>query len=266
MSRLTQTQRAFRKALLSGTPPESLLADASGTATVRFDIYASAYRARMLNALRDNYPVLRAALGDEDFDTLGEAYLAANPSTRPSIRWFGDGMHGFIVGGGAQLPHPALADLAQMEWALRGAFDAADAPAATLAEVGSIAPADWPELRFALHPSVAILALDWAVEPIWHTLTDDPDAPTDAPVAHTHPLLIWRQRLDTRFRSLERSEHRLLLKLGDGGTFGDACAQIADDHGGGDVTVLVTRALAQFIADGVLVWASGLPLNAVASS
>jgi len=73
--------------------------------------------------------VLQRALGDEAFAALGAAYVDACPSSRPSIRWYGDRLAEFMRTREDLVPHPALVDLARMDWALRGAFDAGDAAA-----------------------------------------------------------------------------------------------------------------------------------------
>ncbi|GAA5182281.1 DNA-binding domain-containing protein [Niveibacterium umoris] len=253
MNTLHQTQCTFQQAILTRRLPDGLLADSTGTAAARFEIYAEAYRARLLTALRDNYPVLRAVLGDEDFDALGLAYIAAHPSRHPSIRWFGDALHAFATSDPARLPHPALGDLIRMEWALRHAFDADDATPWSLDELASTPPEGWHLLRFALHPSACLLDVEWAVEAVWHQLTADPDASVEPPEEDPHTLLIWRQGLDTRFRSLDAVASQFIYALADGATFGEACEQVSPLMPEEEIAQRVTTMLAQFIADEVLI-------------
>lgn len=250
---LHDEQRAVRSALVSATCPADLLTSGDASVAARFSIYADAYRGRLIAALRDNYPILAAVLGDETFAELGAAYLSAHPSCHPSIRWFGGALHGFVSLQPERLPHPALADLIRFEWALRHAFDAADVPPAALQALAACAPEDWPALRFSLHPSATVLTLQWAIEPLWHQLQDDPDAECEPPEPAPHDMLVWRCQLATQFRSLTPLEAALLQALQAGDTLGRASARIFLGDPTEAAAPQLLAALAQFIDHEVLV-------------
>lgn len=57
----------------------SLLGSAALSAEQGLAIYHNAYRARLLEALRGDYPAVHGWLGDEEFDALALAYLDAHP-------------------------------------------------------------------------------------------------------------------------------------------------------------------------------------------
>lgn len=250
----TQQQRLQGAILQGGAAPAGLLSEASAP---QLAVYQHAYRARLSAALRDNYEVLYRALGDADFDALALAYIDAHPSEHASIRWFGARLADFMSTGRADL-HPALADLARMDWALRAAFDAADAPALGLAVLQDLAPQDWPALRLALHPSVLRLPLAWAVEPGWRALrryepATGEDAPVlDEPQPHAHALLVWREGLETRWRSLDADEARLL----DAAARGDSVAALGElavaAAGAEAAPTLLLRCLQQWFAEGLV--------------
>jgi hypothetical protein len=214
-------------------------------------VYHHAYRARLAEALRTNYPVLARVLGDEPFDALAQAYLRASPSRRPSIRWFGDRLAEQLAADPDTLPHPALVDLARMEWALGSAFDAADDAPLRSADLATLPGEAWPAMRFVLQPSVCLLALDWAIEPVWQTLTRDPDAEVPEPVASVHHLLIWRAGLQTRWRSVEADEAAALAALAGGQRFDDWCAGLPAPDADSAAAIAVGR-LQQWIADELL--------------
>ncbi|QPF71819.1 DUF2063 domain-containing protein [Roseateles sp. DAIF2] len=220
------------------------------------DVYRQAYRARLLAALRDNYLVLQRALGDAAFDALGLAYLAARPSMKPSIRWFGDGLADFMSSAWPALPHPALVDLARMDWALRAAFDAADAAPLDAQALRELPPEAWPTLRFAAHPSVRLLELDWAIEAAWRRLREaDPEQGAEAlpaPEPLRHHLLVWREALETRWRSLPALDALLLGAVLDGQDF-DAVCQLAERQLGAEQAApAVVTLLQQWLAAGLL--------------
>ncbi|TDP61476.1 DNA-binding domain-containing protein [Roseateles toxinivorans] len=225
----------------------------------RPEIYQNAYRARLIAALGDNYTVLQRAMGDEGFETLALAYIAAHPSRQASIRWFGDGLAGFMAEHEDLVPHPALVDFARMDWALRGAFDAADAAVLGLQDLTVLAPDEWPTLRFKLHPSVQRIGLTWAIAPAWHVLRDfEPETGEDAPEmpepdASDHTMLVWRQGLETRWRSLDPIEAQLLQALAEGQDFATLGASLAEQLGDeGHAARAVAALLGRWLADGLL--------------
>ena len=242
---LAEQQQALQDAICSGKG-EGGVAPLLG-----LEVYRNAYSARLLAALRDNYTVLHRAMGDEGFDTLGLRYLAAHPSRTPSIRWFGQHLAAFMVDDEA-LPHPAFVDLARMDWALRDAFDAPDAePANGLNELTAAT-------RFYLHTSVRLLTLDWAIEPAWRALRlaiteeaeEDPELPEPEP--QEHRLLVWRQGLEVRWRSLEALEAALLQGVSEGADFA-GLGEIAAAHAGPDAAArALVQALQVWLADGLL--------------
>ena len=265
--KLAQQQRALA-ALIAGAddaPDTALLRPLAG-APPRLGVYREAYRARLVAALRSNFPVLYRVLGDDDFAALALAYLAAHPSQRPSIRWFGHALADWLAQRLAEqadtLPHPALVDLARMEWAIGSAFDAADAAPLERARLAAVAPEDWAALAFAPHPSLHLVALAWAVEPLWRTLTDDTDATTEPPAPHVHRLLVWRKGLDTRWRALPDDEAQALAACVAGRSFGELCELAAGDDPD-DVPAAAAKVvgwLGEWIQAGLLVWRTGYSL------
>jgi hypothetical protein len=131
MSTLAELQQRFQKAILLENFTPDLFAAEGALLAGGIGVYLQAYRARLTAALRDNFPVLQRALGDDAFDLLARAYIDAHPSHFRSIRWFGHRLVEFLAAAPERLPHPALLDLARMDWAMRTAFDAADAAALT---------------------------------------------------------------------------------------------------------------------------------------
>jgi Putative DNA-binding domain len=241
---LAAQQRALKQAIVQRTPIDGV----SG----RVGIYREAYIARLVAALRDNYGVLPQVLGDDAFDVLGAAYLAAHPSQQPSIRWFGDRLPAFIAQRADLVPHPAIADLAQMEWALRGAFDAADAVPIGAAALAGVSPDAWPGLVFDALPSVRLLPMAWAVEPLWRALQDqgdDPELPEPREQAHT--LLVWRPALQTRWRVLEPLAARLLQAALAGRPFAALCALAASEVGPTAAAATTATALRSWLDDGL---------------
>jgi len=258
---LRARQRALAALITGEDEPGDVAVQASLRAApgqpVRVDIYRAAYRARLVAALRANVPVLHQVLGDEAFEALALGYLQAHPSTEPSIRWFGhrlaDWLDARLELDPDALPHPALADLARMEWAIGTAFDAADATPVTVADLAALTPQDWAGLRLAGHPALQRVGLGWAVEPLWRALTRDPEANTAPPEALDHRLLVWREGLSPRWRAAEADEDGALAALLSGASFGELCLQVAAQAGAEAAPARVAGWLRGWVEAGMLV-------------
>lgn len=225
---LAEQQAAFQAAVRDGAElPPGLL---RGRMAQRgLAVYRHAYGARLTEALRDNYAGLHQALGDADFDALAAAYLTAHPPTEPSIRWFGDRLPAFMDDW-PTLPHPALADLARLDWALRAAFDGAEHPALTEHALRALPPAAWARLPLRLQPHLQLLRLQWEVAPAWHALTQarerGEEADLPAPQALPHSLAVARADDGrTHWQSLAEDEAQALATLADAPMLADWLAQ-----------------------------------------
>ena len=129
--RLAEAQDLFA-ALVTGEHPVDpaareafLVGDAGLSASGRARIYSDMYLFRLVDALREDYPLLARLLGDEEFFSLCADYVRAHPSRHPSLARLGWALPGFLRDRAA--PRADLSDLAALEWARAEAFVAADA-------------------------------------------------------------------------------------------------------------------------------------------
>jgi Putative DNA-binding domain len=249
MNTLQSLQSGFQQDVMVGNINSTLFAREQ--AEGGFSIYVNAYRARLMAALRENYPMLCLALGDDMFDTLATAYVEQQPSRFRSIRWFGDGLADFMDGNAELTPHPSLSDLARMDWALRQSFDAADDDRLVVDDLAQLAPEAWATQCFRLRASVMLRDLHWSVEPVWQALNEDAAAETSPPEPHDHTLLVWRNKLDCHWRSLSNAEAAGLKALAADCHFADICEQMITV----DETITPTAAammLRQWVEHGLL--------------
>jgi len=222
------------------------------SAEERLAIYANAYRLRLLEALDTDYPGLHTALGDDDFDAMGRAYIAAHPSPYFSLRWFGDRMSEFLRTTAPYSQYPVFAEMATFEWAKSDAFDAADSAVANIGDMAAIPPDAWPGLRFVPHPSLRRLDLRWNVPTVWKEIDAGREPPelveSDYPVA----WLLWRQDLLTYFRSLNVDEAWSLDAMQRGETFADICEGLTEWIDAQNVAVHAVGLLKQWLTDGLI--------------
>ena len=198
----------------------------------QLDIYANAYVLRLTEALRSNHPALHHALGDEDFETMAQAYIDRHPSTHASIRWFGSTLAGFLRDTQPWSAVPVLSELAAFEWAIRHTIDAADAVRWTVEDLLTVPAEDWSELRFALHSSVSLLSLQWNAPQLMRTLTDETEAGHAPSLVHNmqpgHWLVYRKLDLTSGWHSVSDMEHAAFERLQQGASFGDICVCIAE--------------------------------------
>lgn len=226
--------------------------DARVGAAKRLDIYRNNYRAGLTGVLADHFERLHAWLGDEQFDTIAAAYLAAHPSVTRNLRYYGGELPAFLAQNFAN--DPELAEIATLDWALRHAFDAPDTPPLDAARVGALGDT-WIAAPLAHHPSVQLLAMRHNSAAIWNALAAG-DAPPDvASLASPVTVLAWRNGLQPQFRSLSAEEAKALAVIAAGASFTSLSARLIDTLGEAAAMESLAAWLGQWLADGVLVLA-----------
>ena len=104
---------------------ELILPSCQQSAAERLAVYSNAYFARLIEVLRDLFPCLRFAVGDELFDQFALGYLQAHPPTSYTLHRLADQFAEFLE---ATRPHDDdstafVVDLACLEHAIDQVFD-----------------------------------------------------------------------------------------------------------------------------------------------
>jgi uncharacterized protein (UPF0276 family) len=204
----------------------------------RLGIYRGNLASAWRRALRSSYPVLRRLLGDERFDDLARAYGRAHPARDPDLNRFGAGLAALLEASRTEAASEFeaarewLPDLARLEWLVHESWYAPDAAdGKPLAVLASLGPQQFEASRAVLHPSLRLLASDWAVATQW--LAHQSDGPA-APEAMQRPghALVLRARWQVTVRETGAAEHAALAQLMAGGSFAaafDAAFDIDED-------------------------------------
>jgi hypothetical protein len=230
---------------------DSLLGSAALSAEQGLAIYHNAYRARLLEALRGDYPVVHGWLGDEEFDALALAYLDAHPSQHFSLRWLGAQLPDFIDGYLVPAQSAPLSELARLEWAFTLAFDAPDGLPLSLTQMAELPAEDWPTLQVRLLPSVQWLVCRHNSLALWRACKEQGDFPGSQPLEEVETCVIWRDQLITRYRSLAADEAAALRSMTvHGWSFAELCGELA--HLGEQTPAQAVGWLRQWLADGIL--------------
>jgi hypothetical protein len=226
---LQDLQRAFQARGLEGRPgiERELAATASTDFPSRLDVYVQGYRSRLVESLSVTYPVLKALLGEEEFERAMIQFIDAEPSRHYSIRYYGASVAQYVSRGRQGAPAQVLADIAHWEWLLAAVFDAPDDLGAEVAELSAVPAERWPLVSFRFRASVRRTltrsnALEW-----WRAQQGIAAAPAEYQSAPPTEWLLWRRDLKTLFRSLSAMEARITDAALDGATFGGLCELIA---------------------------------------
>ncbi len=251
-SPLARLQSDFQAYLIDAEKGEafkqSIVNDAKVGVKKRLSIYADAYRLRIIEALANSYPKLKALLGDDLFDVTARSYIDFHPSTYRNMRWVGDKMQIHLI---KTLPqHPIAAEMAAFEWALSLAFDAEDVPVLQLQDLATLAPEDWADLQLTFHPSVQLLPLKWNVLLVWQALDVDETPPVPAQINES--CLVWRTEMSSHYQSLDKDEEDALKLLATGATFGKFCSSLESIYTEQEATVKAAQYLSGWLNKGLM--------------
>lgn len=255
MKHLAALQRDFLCDLLEDGA-RSVLPAISPTGRARpvkqLAIYANAYRQRLNEVLRLDYPVARKLLGDHAFEALADAYIVKHPSQYYSLRDFGAWLSVFLNSQKEYRDIPACVEMANFEWQLGLAFDASNDPSVTIEMMNSIPDESWPDLRFIFHSSSHVMNLSWNTPELWQAYKIDSLLPETK--FYTPPVswLIWRQNLKVHFRSLETDETALFNSAKQGDTFEEMCEALNTFIAPENVPFRAASLLKRWVSDGLI--------------
>jgi hypothetical protein len=129
----------------------------------RLEIYNRQYWFRVLDCLYDDYPGLRAVVGERRFMKLATAYLSRYPSDSYTLRDLGNRLEQFL----GEEPHwsapreELALDMVRFEWAQVVAFDGPAKPPVTPDDILDTPPS---KLLLGLQPYLSLLELNFAVD------------------------------------------------------------------------------------------------------
>lgn len=219
------------------------------TSVERLEIYNRVYWFRILSSLADDFPGLRAVVGQEKFDKILLAYLTELPSISFTLRDLGSRLepwlrqHPEFIAGHEQL---AL-DMVRLEWADIEAYDAAEWPKLTQEELQSLGE----DPVFHLQPNLFLLDLGYPVDEFLLSVrgteeepetdiasnvvimehSEEPEKHYTLPKAKKTYLAVHRQENMVYFKRLQPEAFALLRALQQGKTLSQAIESSVDWSG-----------------------------------
>jgi len=185
----------------------------------RLEIYADLHRARVVEVLARDFPIVERTLGERAFAELAAGYAAAHPPRSWRLAELGAHFPAFLadVAAIAAPLRPFLADLARLERAVDEVFDEEESLAF---DAGTLRGLDWERARLEPVAALRLLALDHPVNRYY-----------DAALAGARPaipgrsprrLVIWRRDFTVWRAEIDLWQHTMLAALVAGHTLGEA--------------------------------------------
>jgi hypothetical protein len=226
---LRELQEKLQAAIMNGDDDvlATLANGAHASRQTLLGVYRHGYTARLIDVLRNDYPLLCSYVGDDVFARWARAFVAAHPSQQRNVRWFGTRFPEFIETQKEASGRPELAEIAAIERSVSDAFDSIDAPVAGFADVAAHAPDEWRNLRFTLHPSLSLVSLATNAFHIWKALNENAQPPQAERLSCENCVAVWRAGTGPRVRLLSGEETMLLVEVRGGATFGTLCEMLA---------------------------------------
>ena len=200
------------------------------TSFERLEIYNRQYWYRVLGSMSEDFPGLRAILGERRFDDMCRGYLTECPSRFFTLRNLGSRLEAWLRRNPQWLRgRKALAlDMVRLEWADIEAFDGEAEAALYPEELGGVSGS---ELTLRLQPYVQLLELHYPVDDLLLEIKkhdNDTDLASNAVSerrkrAKVHAvaalqskrifLVVHRIDFSVYFRRIEREEYAMLSAL-----------------------------------------------------
>ena len=195
--KLATLQRAVARAVMQPlTPSENMQRTAPGgesmrsyaaryikpndrlTSFERLEIYNRQYWWRLLASMNEDFPGLRAILGDRQFEAMSKAYLCECPSRSFTLRNLGRRLGPWLRERSNWIQGKELLalDMVRLEWADIEAFDGQAKPALRAQDLSGVAG---PNLQLSLQPYVQLLELHYPVDDLLLEVKDGDDESTD---------------------------------------------------------------------------------------
>lgn len=218
---------------------------------VRLQIYATAYRCRLINTLKYDFPVFCRLIGDKSFEKIGSDYVDAYPSHNFSIRYFGNHFCEFLRNRPELQQDKYLCEMAEFEFALNNTCVSTDDPVLVTADLAAIDPEQWGNLLFTVHSSLQLVNLTSNVPAMWHANSTSADMP-EVEYGEAKTWNLWRLGVQSYYSVNTEHQALVLDLLRHGKTFAEVCEALCALLPEEEVPQQVAGFLLRWINEGII--------------
>ena len=264
-SRLHDLQCGVGQAVL-GRDAESIVAAIVGDGlepAQRLNIYRNHYNTSLGEALKATFPVTCRVLDPRFFAYAASEFIKISPPRQVCLFEYGEEFPDFIAAFPPCAHLSYIGDAARLEWLINVALHSPALPAIDIKDLAHLDSADYPQLVFALQPSLRLIESPWPIDRIWHQ--NKPGSESDGAVdldAGGCRLEIRQLGEDVVFRSLEPGEFVLRSELAKGRTLDSAVAAAL----AGDPLYDTAHGLRRLFAEGLVTGFTLAPKSGEAES
>jgi hypothetical protein len=209
------------------------------TSFERLEIYNRQYWLQVLGGMAEDFPGLRAILGERRFEDISRAYLTDCPSRSFTLRNLGARLEGWLRSNPKWIRGKKVLalDMVRLEWPDIEAFDGEAEPVLGTTELHGVSVSN---LRLRIQPYVQLLELHYPVDDLVLQVREHDNGADFASNAVTERrkrlkvravaalpqeeifLVVHRVDFSVYFRRIEREEYRMLTARRAGNSIADA--------------------------------------------
>lgn len=195
-------------------------------ASAQLNVYINGYRYRLCDAVSDDFPATRHALGDEAMNALIQSYVENTPSQFFDLGHYVERFPAYI----APKVSPFVAELAQAEQANSTVFALPESAPIALEAFAALDPESLMAAHFAPRAAAILMEHNHPINDYLTAYHNDQSPTTPAPqpsymMVYRHEDITWRI-------SLEHGEYILLNTLKNGLPMGEAIEATAEQLNG----------------------------------
>lgn len=210
-------------------------------------VYRNNHQASLMACLEDSFARTRDWIGGDAFAAAAVRHIERVPPGSWTLdaypRDFPDTLELLYP------DDPEIGELAWLECALGEAFVAPDADPVTPEAAAAI---DWDHAILHFSPTLDMRDIRTNAAILWSAMTAGEDPPTVEHLPESGVLIVWRQAMVSRFRTIDQVEARTLRLARSGRSFPALCAMLVVSFGEADGIALAGQFLGRWLGDGLL--------------
>ena len=176
-------------------------------------IYRNNMMTNLKQTLHNTYPMIAKLVGEDFFRVAIKEYIHLYPSRSGNLHDYGEYFSDFLAEYPPVKNLPYLVEVAKFEWACHQLHFASDHAALDMKSLAAIAPEQYDQIHFVLHPASRIIKFHYPILQIIDLCKGATNAQIDINEGGGVNLLIIRRHLDIMLQPLSPADFTFLCAL-----------------------------------------------------
>lgn len=216
--------------------PPGVVSHRGDSDALRFAVYRNNVHVGLVGVLAAKFPVCAQLVGSEFFTAMARVYVADHKPATPVMMAYGADFADFIAGFDGARAVPYLADMARLEQAWSIAYNAADAPALSIAPLAALSPEALLATILTAQPAFGLIVSRFPIGTIWSA--HHAAGVTVTPGGET--VVLTRPQADVRVTVIPAADGVFVQGLLAGQAIGVAAQATLDIHASFDLAQALT--------------------------